>query len=70
MTTPHRNGCHNRADYVTHITQQDGWTKDGRRITVMTPHRMAQGCVYHTDALVGSKDPACAGCERKKTAIA
>ena len=63
------NGCFNRADFVSHITQQDGWhySPDGQTKVpklVQTPHRMSKGCHYSVDPMVGSKDKACTGCPR------
>lgn len=70
QTETHRNGCHTRRDFVTSYPVQDGWYMDGVTRTprmVSNPHRMAKDCKYTHDKLVGSKDPACAGCPRKAT---
>lgn len=67
MTTPHKNGCHNRRDFVTSYPVQDGYTRTAKLKSV--PHRMAKDCPYSIDPLVGSKDPACVGCKHKQTPL-
>lgn len=66
QTDTRLNGRHNRADFATHIEQQDGWRADGTRQTVTTPHRMAKDCQYTLDPLVSHKDRGCTGCKHKQ----
>ena len=66
------NGCHNRADYKPSYLAQDGYydSEPGMPPTrlprmVEVPFRMADGCQYAHDALVGERDARCAGCQRR-----
>lgn len=56
---PH--GCMNRADFVTQVQVQDGWTADGRRRTITVPFRMSPRCEYD----LKKQDPGCQGCRHQ-----
>ncbi len=64
-TDVHKNGCHNRPDYVANIEQQDGWVCHATRRMVMTPQRMAKDCQY-TKTDLGKADKGCNGCKWKQ----
>lgn len=51
-------GCYNRLPFLSNQLVQSGWTKDGRRIMVPIPFRMAKECMYD----LKRTDPKCAGC--------
>jgi hypothetical protein len=66
-TATHRNGCHNRAPYRSHIAR-DGYWCDGHVLTIKAvsiAHRMSKPCQYTLSSL-GQADKGCTGCRHKQ----
>lgn len=57
-------GCHNKPDRLPTLLVQDGWTKDGRRVTQEIEDRMTPGCGH----VLRETDPACSGCRHREGA--
>ena len=66
-------GCHNRKEYVTAVSVQDGWVHEYRHHKgghtrqarmVASPFKMTPDCQY-TKTTLGQADTKCQGCKHR-----